>query len=156
MPPDLSLRSLRNTTAARTPSPRGRALTLPSSLLQKRPRIPASPRKAGEARLDSRPSPSWGKTARRQASVGTPLSEDGYPHTHRSRTKAPVLPRGRSSSPSLSRARSVGNTAFSSLHTLPPVGQGAAASPTHRDFHSPPTPTGQVEPTSFPASQDAE
>lgn len=134
MPPDLH--AFRNTTAGSTASPRGRAFALPSSLLRKDQEFPPPRGRREKLGLDPYPSPSRGKTARPQSSVGTPLSEDGCPHPHRSRTKAPTLPRGGSPPPHNIQARRKDRDLLPS-YTLPRVGQGAAASSTHLHIHSP-------------------
>lgn len=134
MPPDLH--AFRNTTAGSTASPRGRAFALPSSLLRKDQEFPPPRGRREKLGLDPYPSPSRGKTARPQSSVGTPLSEDGCPHPHRSRTKAPTLSRGGSPPPHNIQARRKDRDLLPS-YTLPRVGQGAAASSTHLHIHSP-------------------
>lgn len=68
--------------------------------------------------------------------VGISLSEDGCPHPHRSKTKAPALPRGGSPPPHNIQARGKDRDLLPS-YTLPRVGQGAAASSTHLHIHSP-------------------
>lgn len=104
----------------------------------------------------SAPPPTGARPDRLRAA---PAPEDGYPHTHRSGTKAPAPPSGRSFSPSLTRQARQKDHYLLLNYNHPPVIQGGQR---HSGITRPLTlpslliPPRLGEPTSLPASQAAE
>lgn len=151
MPLHLPLHSFRNAIAASTPSPRDRAFALPSSLQRKNQEFPPPRGRREKHWLDPRPSPSRGKTARRQAR-GHPSSLGWLPTPQPD--QGPPLSEGRVI---LSFPQPWRKNRGLLPATPSPSGAGSSgvAHPPTQPFPHTHTHTGQ-EPTSFLASQDAE